>query len=301
MADHVDDRFAVPPDLDWSTGFARGEWEELIRYYQVGTGQESLDGLGFLPMMYTLRPSALKRYRLAIDAGRQRRGDLPDAARALSSLLDHVLLGYHKGILYDLRGSRQRGARLSDVGHILSIAWMYGGNEGVHAAADAIGDELDRWSAEAEGPPLRWPPGWSNDEQSWSSGIDWSTLSAQGASLTAHDLERIVMWHERVEGTVPAFVPFLVRFHPLGLLTYRARYEATMHGALPRQFVSLLLVSLAARQEALERSLHMARVFGVSRQHALWVLTRPRVLAGGLGTRSDIDLPRLTEIIDAWD
>src|SRR5690348_14053605 len=103
MADGVD-AFAAPVELDWGTGFEPGEWEELAGYYRRGTGQESLDGLGFLPMMQALRPSALKRYRLAIDAGRQRRGDLPDAARALSSLLDHVLLGYHKGILYDLRG-----------------------------------------------------------------------------------------------------------------------------------------------------------------------------------------------------
>jgi hypothetical protein len=296
--------FPAPSDLDWGTAFAPGEWEELGSYYRRGTGQETMDGIGFLPMMHGLRPSALKRYRLAIDAGRQRLGDLPDAARALSSLFDHVLLGYHKGILYDLRGSRQRGARRSDVGHLLSIAWMYGGNQGVHAAADAAGEELRRWSAEtaetAE-PPLSWPLGWSNEEEAWSCGIDWSTQSTRGASLSAQDVDRIVAWHERVEGAVPAFVPFLARHHPLGLLTYRARYEATMHGRLPKQFVSLLLISLATRQEALVRSLRMAKVFGVGRDHVLWMLTRPRVLAVGLGTRSDIDLDQVAAVIDSWD
>jgi len=288
-------------DLDWSTSFDAGEWERLTGYYRRGTGQDSLDGLGFLPMMHALRPEALKRYRLAIDAGRQRQADLPDATRALASLFDHVLLGYHNGILYDLRGSRQRGARRADVGHVLSIAWMYGGNEGVHAAADAAGDELSRWGTEVEGPPLSWPSGWTSDEHAWACGVDWAAQPARGASLSAPDLDRIVAWHERVEGAVPPFVPFLARFHPLGLLTYRARYEATMHGPLPKQFVALLLISLATRHDALVRALHMARVFGVDRPHALWMLTRPRVLAGGLATRSDIDLGQLAGILDSWE
>lgn len=292
--------FPVLSRLDWAIDFEPAEWDELTRYYQRGTGQDTWDGLRFIPMMYRLRPSALKRYRLAIDAGRQRQGDLPEAARALSSLFDHVLLGYGQGILYDLRGARRRGACKEDVGHLMSIAWMYGGNEGVHAAADCAGAELDNWDASTDGPPLSWPAGWGSDQAVWSCGIDWSA-TAERSAVAPDEIEMIAAWHQRVEGAVPDFVPFLARFNPMGLLTYRARYEAAMHGPLPPQYVSLLLLSVASRQTVVERALRMAKSFGVDRRHVLWTLTRPRALAPGLGGRGDIDLARVASLLEAWD
>lgn len=299
MTDEAQARFPIPDGLDWSIDFGPAEWDELTGYYRRGTGQATLDGLGFIPMMYRLRPSAVKRYRLAIDAGRQRQGDLPEAARALSSLFDHVLLGYGRGILYDLRGSRRHGARKEDIGHLLSIAWMHSGNEGVHAAADHAGAELDGWDAAADGPPLSWPAGWVSDQAAWSCGIDWAAVATRSI-VTADDTEMIAAWHQRVEGAIPDFVPFLARFNPMGLLTYRARYEAAMYGPLPPQYVSLLLLSAATRQAVVERALRMAKSFGVDRRHVLWILTRPRVLAAGLGGKGDIDLLRVADLLEAW-
>jgi hypothetical protein len=292
--------FRLPSKLDWTTEFGEREWEGLAGYYMSGSGQPTLDGQRFIPLMYRLRPDALKRYRLAIDAGRLRRGDLPDAARALSSLFDHVLRGYAKGILYDLRGSRQRGARRADVAHVLTLAWLQTGNEGVHVAADVAGDELEAWDPTHDGPGLTWPDGWRADAGAWRCGIDWLRTS-DADEISAEDLAKLRKWHRDVEGSVPDFVQFLATYNPLALKTYRARYENAMDGSLPVQFVALLLVSSAVQPDAMRRAMHMARTFGVARAHVISMLTRPRATARGLGTQDNVDLNEIADLLESWE
>lgn len=296
----ADEPFGLPARLDWSTDADGDDWEQLSQYYRQSTGQPNLDGLGFMPLMFGLRPNAVKRYRLAIDAGRRQRGQLPDAARALNSLLDHLLTGYAKGILYDLRGSRERGASKAEIGHVLTLAWMLGGNHGVHVAADVAGAEIAAWPDAASRPLLTWPQGWAPDQGAWSCGIDW-TRSAAPDELTADDLSQIKAWHLKVEGQVPDYVDFLAAYNPIALKTYRARFENSMHGPLPRQFVSLLVLTTVTQQDAMLRALSTAKSFGVAREYVISALTRPRTIASGLATRTAVDLQAVASVLESWE
>jgi hypothetical protein len=110
-------------------------------------------------------------------------------------------------------------------------------------------------------------------------------------------------WHGRVEGSVPSYVPFLARHYPLALKAFRHRMEATLSGgSLPRQYIALAWVHLAAswwRPEALQRAIHMARVFGVTKDQVIHVIGLTQVYQGHVGM--DAVVEAVGDALDRWD
>jgi alkylhydroperoxidase/carboxymuconolactone decarboxylase family protein YurZ len=105
-----------------------------------------------------------------------------------------------------------------------------------------------------------------------------------------------------VQGEVPAYVPFLATHYPLALKAFRARYETSMDGALPKQFIALCQLHLAAcwrQPDAVRRTLHMSKHFGVTKNQAVQILTLAMLYLGDVAI--DAALADVTDIIDAWE
>jgi hypothetical protein len=222
-------------------------------------------------------------------------------AGALVMLHYYVVIRYPQGIIYEINGPRAQGLKKSEAGDIIALAWLSGGPFAINSAAAAAYDYLKEWD-DSDAAGWQWPAGWSHDAEAFASGVDFSAAT-DANEISPEDLAKIKDWHLRVEGDVPQYVTFLAKHYPLALKTFRARMERTVgFGSLPKEFVALCWVHLAAswwRPEALHRAIHMARYFGVKKDHVLQILALTHVYQGHVGM--DAVIQAIGDEFDKWD
>jgi alkylhydroperoxidase/carboxymuconolactone decarboxylase family protein YurZ len=211
------------------------------------------------------------------------------------------VIPYPQGIRYESNGPRAHGIKKSEIADIIALGWISAGPFGINAAAAALYDFMKEWD-DSDAPGWAWPEGWAHDPDAFSSGIDFLNATDDN-TIEDDDLERLVEWHRRVEGDVPSYVPFLAKHYPLALKAFRNRMEATLsRGSLPKQYVALCWVHLAAswwRPEALRRAIHMARVFGVTKDQVVHVIALTQVYQGHVGM--DAVIGAVGDSLDGWD
>ena len=293
---------AAPPD--WSVDFKEGEWEKLEAWYSKGHGLGDMRFDPFAPLMHKLRPDSLKRYRLYLDSVGRGYG-LNEPMRAIMPLALHyyIIERYPLGFQYALNGLRRMGISKAEVSDIFALAWLHSGPPALNTLAEVVDEYMDLWAPEWDpddrAPGFTWNEGWGADPKAFECGIDFSVPHAN--KLLPGELELIEEWHRTVEGEVPAYVQYTAEYYPLQLLAYRARYEQTMRGNLPKQYIALARLVLAAvwhEPKAARRALHMARHFGVPRDHAIQTLGLAHLYGGDIGIDSTYEIVR--EILDDW-
>jgi hypothetical protein len=180
------------------------------------------------------------------------------------------------------------------------MAFLHSGPYGMNTSAAAAAEYLETWD-DSGAPGLTWPEGWAVDPEAFRCGIDFQRV--EGATdVSPEHIAKIEEWHRTVQGEVPGYVRFLARHYPLALLAFRARYETSMTGTLPKQFIALCQVHLAAcwvRPDALRRALHMARTFGVAKDHVVQILALAMLYLGDV--RTDAALEGVDQMLVAWD
>lgn len=292
--------------LDWSTQYGPNEWRDLRTQYDDLMGPGQLDDLfPFVPFMHEHRPDALKRYRLAVDVATQGVGlDDPMPNPPVASLLAghyYTTLPYPQGIAADLFVAKRVGGRRQEVADILGLAWLHSGMHGMNTASRVCGPFMDDWGAAGDtGSGVPWPDGWAPDPEAFRSGIDFA-MADDTNEISADDLAKLEGWHRRVQGEVPRYVGFLAKYHPLALKAFRARYETSMEGSLPKQYIALSQIQLAAAwrcAEAVRRGVHMARAFGVRRDHVVQALVFSQLYLGDIGM--DAALEGVADALESW-
>lgn len=288
--------------LDWSVDLDPQELQRLVGAYADTHGGSTLNR--FVSFMAKLRPDAFKRYRLWVETVPRGRG-LQTRGSFIQPLLIHyyTVIRYALGLLYMIHFGRRDGLSRHEVADIFTLAWLTAGPPAANFAATEAEQYMDLWASlqpDEEQTSFAWPPDWKIDPSAFESGIETNGAGDDGA-LTNRDLALLREWHLRVEGEVPGYVEFLARHYPLALKTYRARYEQTMKGRLPKQFVAMCLLQLAMSAgdpDSLRRSLHMAKVFGVSKGQLVQMIALTQMFVGDV--RLDAVIAVISRELETW-
>lgn len=283
---------------DWSTdNFTEAEWQAVAKWYVDTHGIGSLDLVKFIPFMLGLRPDALKRYRRWVEivpAGVGLANPIPATAMGLVWLHYYCINCYPQGILYEAILARGWGAKRAEVGDTINIAWLHGGPFGVNTAAEVTGDYLKKWGDENDGPGTEWPAGWAPDAAAFRSGISFDT-----DTFSTEEQERLEDWHSRVQGAVPAYVPFMAKYHPMALKAWRGRYENAAAGSIPKQLIAVFQIhaaSMLKQPDAVRRAVRMGKTFGLKRDHVVMALANTQVYLGDLAM--DAAITGIADIVE---
>jgi len=293
----------APKKLDWSTESTEADYEAIVGHYNY-LGGSVMSRFRFVPVMQSVRPDALKRYRLIVNSvtdGVGLRDPLPNPPYISFIIAQfYCTLPYPQGFIADLEAARKQGAKKSEVADMMALGWLHAGPFGMNVVCTAAEDYLNAWDANDGAPGLTWPKGWSVDRSVFECGIDFTNQTDEN-EISAEDLAKIEAWHLKWEGEVPTYVSFLAKHYPLALRTFRARYENAMGGNLPKELYALCKVHLSAswmKQDALRRALHMARRLGVSKDHVVQLLTLVQQYRGDIAMDSAI--AGADEILSEW-
>jgi hypothetical protein len=289
-------------EQDWSTTtFSEAEMARMKKWYLDTHGEDNLDLVRFLEFWAELRPEALKAYRRAIETtvGPQGFDSGLGGASALTGLHTYTILAYPQGIVYEIINARSRGATKTEVTDVLSIAWLHSGTVGMNTAATAAREYMRSWDPDEPAPGMPYPAGWARDPDAFRSGLDFTDVT----TITDAELRALQDWHRRVQGAVPAYVPFLARQYPVALKVFRARYESVIaQASLPKQMIAVLFLHTAAfrqRPDAVRRAAAMARAFGVSKGQALHALANAQRYLGDLF--ADAAFEPIAGLFEDWD
>jgi hypothetical protein len=290
-------------EQDWSTTtFSEAEIARVKQWYSDTHGENNLDLVKFVEFWSELRPEALKAYRRATETtvGPQGPDSGLDVAIVFMMFLHtYTAIAFQKGILYEIISARSRGATKAEVTDVLSIAWLHSGTVGINNAADVAHDYMRSWDPAEPAPGMSFPAGWARDPGAFRSGLDFTDMT----TITDAELRALQDWHRRVQGEVPAYVPFLARHYPVALKVFRARYESVLTQAvLPRQMIAVMFLHTAAfrqRPDAVRRAATMARAFGVTKGQALHALATVQRYTGDLFT--DAIIEPIADLFDDWD
>jgi hypothetical protein len=289
-------------ELDCSTGtFTEAETARMKQWYIDAYGQENLDLLKFVEFMAELRPEALIACRSAIETTLHIPGvdSVSAGVSSFTGVHTYTALAYRQGILYEIISARRHGATKDEVADVLSLAWLHSGTVGINNAAEVACDYMRRWDPNETAPGMAFPAGWARDPDAFRSGLDFTDIT----TITGAELHALQDWHWRVQGAVPAYVPFLARQYPLALKVFRARYEAVVtQCSLPKQMIAVCFLHTAAflqRPDAVRRAAAMAKAFGVSKGQVLHTLATAQRYLGDLFTDSVFE--PIADLFEDWD
>ena len=297
-------------DSAWSEGYtAEDYYNQVQKPYDDLLGPDAVDELfPFVPLMHEYRGDALRRYRLWVDTvtqgiGLEERMPNPPVASLVSGHY-YATLPYTEGVLGDLLIAQRVGGTRQEVADILAMSFLHAGPYGMNLTARTLAPVMSEW-AERESTPspgIQWPEGWTVDASAFRCGVDFSTELPDNMEAAAAEVEQIEEWYRRVQGEVPGYVDMLAKHYPRALRAFRARYESSLAGSLPKQFIALCLVHLAtcrAQPSAVRRGLHMARYFGVKRDHAVQIVTLGMLYLGDIGMDSAVQ--GIGDLLENWD
>jgi hypothetical protein len=149
-------------------------------------------------------------------------------AGSFTNMHTYINQGWMTGIENCTRGLQIQGVRKAQLIEAIMHAQLSAGIRGLQHVYLAIGILLGDYVERPE--PPDWPEGWASDPGAFKCGMDYSTRE-----LTALDRKAIFEWYEKNVGEVPKRIEFVAKHDPETLKNWRAQYESTFKGALPKQ------------------------------------------------------------------
>jgi hypothetical protein len=266
MADHPAN---LKVGVDWMAphdDFTREERDAVVSWYNRYHGDGNLDLAAFVPFWVDNDPGVFRRFKRWVESQHDHPGRLSSAATQLILMHNYTIIGYQQGALYELIGARMTGASKAQVLEALSFAWLQTGPPGMTPVAEICMDYVKDWTDEPPADQARlWPEGWSPDPSAFASGLDFSV---QG--ITESEITSLKDWYLRNFGEIPQYVGYLAEHNPDGLKAYRARYEFSARGALPKQMFplcSFFTAAYHANPRAMRWAAHQALLLGATKEH----------------------------------
>jgi len=259
-------------DFSGEDSFTDEEIEEITEWYRETHGDGNLDLVQFVPLVleyFAPEFKLSKKQYLAVHQASEGVA-IPNQVIVLLYLYTYVLLGYSKGIFYEVINARQQGVSKRLVLDVLRYAYVSSGPRGMNALAERTTDYLRSWKGEDEDRAVEWPDAWDPDPAAFCSGLDQTS-----SELSESDLDAISQWHERMFGEVPQHVELFGRLFPKAFKLQRIRYERSLGDAIPVQLVPLLILhhAVVAGDPARARyAIRQARALGVERHHLVQTL-----------------------------
>jgi hypothetical protein len=181
-------------------------------------------------------------------------------ASSSANLHTYINQGWEIGIENCTRGMQMRGFTRAQLMEVVMHAQMSAGIRGLELVSRAIGIFLGDYVERDIKPD--WPEGWAPDMPAFYAGLDPTTIE-----LTAQDLKSIEEWYEKTIGWQPPRVRFLAKWEPVTLKSWRARWEGTFRGALPKQmmpYLSLRHNIVSGNRNGLKEAALLARAWGIT-------------------------------------
>jgi hypothetical protein len=256
-------------DFD-SEAFSKEDRNKLLGWYQTEHGLEDLSLVSYMTFLIDHLPGPYKRMRQHAQATMTERDgvSLPLLVSVLFYIHAYAVVGFPKGLFYEIMSARHMGAPKQLVLDVLGYAYLSSGPLGMNAASELSDAYLRDWADPPGLEPVGWPEGWGRDPDAFRAGIDYST-----PGLTDGEIAKISAWHQRMHGTVPRSVELFGRLHPQPFKLQRLRYETEAAGkVMPAQLVPLLTLHLATlrlQPQVMRQSLHQARALGCRRHHVV--------------------------------
>jgi hypothetical protein len=226
-----------------------------------GRGGKFMHPLSGYSVLIEHRPDMLKRQLRYLDTAFV----IPDegnfrvlAGAAMLHL--YICQRYEEGIIHEVRALQTQGMTREQINELVAIAFMHCGPAGLRFLYHAAFDYLSSYEDPPE--PARFPPAWAPDPDALISGIDFSSRE-----LSAADEQALFAWYEATVGEVPRSVRVLARHAPDVLKGWRAKLEATLRGALPKQVLPYVLIHFNVHRgfaDGLREAVLLARAWNMT-------------------------------------
>ena len=248
----------LDPGLDFSNESMTDD--EVARYLEWCRrihGEGNLDLVPFAEFFAEFDRAGLKRLR-------RHTGTLalPPTAAVLMWAHTYCVLGFDKGVVYEVIAARELGVPKAVVVEVLRVAGFFGGPLALNAAGELTLPYLRKWPDDPDSPRSDlWPAVWTIQPRAFEAGIDHSS-----DELLPGELDSVRDWYERVHGGLPASLESHAERLPRAFKMGRVRFERLPGDHLPPQVVALLALHTAAAQgheRSIRRAGELARWCGV--------------------------------------
>jgi hypothetical protein len=232
---------------------------ELLRLLE---NRQALYDLSSELIMLDNRPEFAKLHRRGSRAlGRHLKG--ASLLDSLGHLFVYIHMAWETGILNTVHSCRRQGVTRAQLLDVFMAGQLTGGPRGAENIYRAVWMMLRDYRDRAE--PAEFPDGWGPDDDAFKCGLDLSTLD-----LTDADYRAITDWYMRTIGEVPKSVSFAARHHPRFLKNYRAKWEGTFRGGLPKQmmpYMTLRYATINGFRDGIRESALLGRAWGMSDEY----------------------------------
>jgi hypothetical protein len=184
---------------------------------------------------------------------------------------------YEDGIIHEVRAMQREGATKDQVNEMLAIALLHSGPGGMRSVYYAAFDYLNNYREPAHS--VRFPHGWAPDPLALKSGIDFSD-----PAMSPRDLEALVGWYETTLGEVPRSIRFLAKHDPDYLKAWRAKFEGTLRGALPKQLLPYVLIHFNVNRgfaSGIREAVLLGRAWGMTKAQVCHAITFANAYVAG--------------------
>lgn len=185
------------------------------------------------------------------------------AHSSFANLHTYINQGWETGIENCTRGLQGWGVTRAQLMEAVAHARLSAGPRGMQWVYRAIGIILGDY---VEAPrEIDWPEGWAPDMDAFRCGLDPSTRL-----LTPDDQRAIEGWYQSTIGEVPRWVRFLAKHDPTSLKAYRARWEGTFRGALPKQMMPYLSIrhnTVIGNRDGLREAVLLGKAWGMTQAY----------------------------------
>jgi hypothetical protein len=217
------------------------------------------------------------------------------ALTAVAMLHWYACNRYPEGIIHEIRTLQGEGATKAQINEILAIAFLHSGPSGMRFVYDAAFDYLLTYQEPSQ--PVAFPSGWSGDPGALKSGIDLSS-----PELSHADREALFGWYERTLGEVPRSISFLAGHDPRFLKAQRAKLEATMRGALPKQMLPYILLHHNVNRGfagGIREATLLGRAWGMTKAQVMHAITFAASAVAGTDALYVVD-DAVGELLAGW-
>jgi hypothetical protein len=202
------------------------------------------------------------------------------------------LTGFDAGVRYIITMEQRQGFNRAQILEGVATAFIWLGPRGMETVAQALTDY--DWAPPVKEPDF--PSNWQADPEAFRSGLDFNT-----PDLSEAELASLEAWYRRVEGEVPAYVPFLAAYGRRLLKAYRHRFETALR-VLPKQimpYVMLHIDVMRGNRDGIREGVLLARGFGMTRQQTLEAIAWG-MFYGGVESGAVVD-EVASDILDNWE
>jgi len=181
-------------------------------------------------------------------------------ASSFANMHTYINQGWLVGIENCTRGLQLSGVTKAQLVEAIMHAQLSAGIRGLQHVYNALGIILGDYVERKE--PAEWPEGWAPDKDAFKCGMDYSTRE-----LSAKDKTAIFEWYEKTIGEIPRRITFLAKYDPETLKNWRAQWESTFCGALPKQmfpYLSLRHCTITGDKGGLREAALLAKAWGIT-------------------------------------